>query len=180
MQQIAPKDMDLMLRARAGERVAFKILVEKHEGKIAGIVRGMMGNSPEAEDIGQEVFIRFFKSMDAFMGESSLGTYLGRIAINLSLNALKRQKIQKARFISSTEIPQLGSTEEEKRQEAKEIVGQALALLEPEFRTVLVLRMLEGYSTKETAEMLDLPQGTILSRLSRAQKKLKLILEKLK
>ncbi len=180
MQLVATTDMDLITRSRAGERAAFRMLVERHEGKVAGIIRGMMGNVPEAEDVGQEVFIRFYKSLDAFKGESSLGTYLGRIAINLSLNALKKQKLSRARFLSSDAIPQVGTTEAERRQEAKQVVQKALALLEPDFRTVLVLRMIEGYSTKETSEMLAMPQGTVLSRLSRAQQKLKVILEKLR
>jgi RNA polymerase sigma-70 factor (ECF subfamily) len=70
------------------------------------------------------------------------------------------------------------SSIEEKR-EAKELVDKALKSLDPKFRVVVVMRMLQGYSTKETAEILDLPIGTVLSRLSRAQKQLKDILEKL-
>ena len=177
---IVATDAELIARAQNGDRVAFHDLVVRHEKKVAGIICGMMGRGPEAEDVGQEVFIRFYKSMDAFKGESALSTYLGRIAINLSLNALNHQKLQRQRFMTGSELPQYGNTEQEKRQEAREIVEKALAVLEPEFRSVIVLRMIEGYSTQETAEMLALPQGTVLSRLSRAQEKLKVILEKLR
>ena len=74
------------------------------------------------------------------------------------------------------EIP---SYENEERRDAKEIVDKALQKLDPRFRVIVAMRMLQGYSTKETAEILELPLGTVLSRLSRAQEQLKEILEKL-
>src|SRR5258708_38429124 len=85
-------DEELIAGARNGDMAAFKILVERHEGKVAGIIKPMLGNVPQAEDVGQEVFIRFYESLGKFKGESSLGTYLIRIAINLSLNEIKRMK----------------------------------------------------------------------------------------
>lgn len=179
MLQKINSDEKLIQRSLAGDRLAFCELVERHQTKVAGIIRGMLGQVPEVEDVGQEVFIRFFNSMASFKGESSLGTYLGKIAINLSLNALQRQKRDRARFTDDSNLPQHGSNEEAIRNEAREIVWLALSKLEPEFRSVLVLRMLQGYSTKEASEILNLPQGTILSRLSRAQEKFRQVLEKL-
>lgn len=74
---------------------------------------------------------------------------------------------------------EIADAEHEERRDAKEIVNKALMKLEPRFRIIVAMRMLQGYSTKETAEILDLPLGTVLSRLSRAQEQLKNILEKL-
>jgi RNA polymerase sigma-70 factor, ECF subfamily len=182
MQQMlvtAVSDADLVALAKQGDRTAFRELVKRHEAKVAGIVRGMLGDVAEAADVGQEVFIRFFKALGEFRGDAAVGTYLGRIAINLSLNALKSRQRHQSRFVTEELAVSNGSREEEQRHEAREIVAKALTLLEPEFRTVIVVRLIEGYSTKEAAEMLDLPQGTVLSRLSRGQEKLKGIIEKL-
>ncbi|MEZ4775035.1 MAG: RNA polymerase sigma factor [Bacteroidia bacterium] len=175
-------DTELIERSRNGDQSAFRLLVERYERQVAGTVIGMMGNTEEAEDVGQEVFIRFFRSMDNFRGDSALGTYLTRIAINLSLNAIKKRKRKQIFNFFSTEdkapvfqIPDTGQTREQV--ETQELVQKALLDLDKDFRAVLVLRMIEGYSSQETADMLGLPLGTVLSRLSRAQKKLKEILE---
>ncbi|MDX2247632.1 MAG: RNA polymerase sigma factor [Bacteroidia bacterium] len=175
-------DTELIARSRTGDHTAFRMLVERYESQVAGTVIGMLGNGEEAEDVGQEVFIRFYRSIENFRGDSSLGTYLTRIAINLSLNALKKRK-RKQLFGFFTgenngpefQVPDNGQTRE--HQETQELVQKALLGLEKDFRAVLVLRMIDGYSSKETAEILNLPMGTVLSRLSRAQKKLKEILE---
>ena len=73
----------------------------------------------------------------------------------------------------------IADSDDEERKDARELVNKALQKMEPKFRVVLTMRMLQGYSTKETAEILDLPMGTVLSRLSRAQEQIKNILEKL-
>jgi len=142
-------------------------------------VIGMLGYCPETEDIGQETFIRFYQSLDKFRGEASIGTYLIRIAINLSLNEIKRRQRRRKLFFSNSEekiekIP--NKDNDQKNKEMKEIVQMGLQKLEPKLRSVIVLRLIDGYSTKETAKILNLPLGTVLSRLARAQMKLKEIL----
>ncbi len=127
-------------------------------------------------DTGQEVFIRFYESLDKFKGESALGTYLIRIAINLSLNELKKRKRRNSFF--SSEEAGMNVNSEGMNTDLKESVDYEISKLEPEFRLVVTLRMIEGYSTEETAEILAIPLGTVLSRLSRAQKKLKMALSK--
>jgi len=143
----------------------------------------MLGYFDFAEDIGQEVFITLFFSLSEFRGEAKLSTYIQKIAVNLTLNEIKRRK----RFFSM--FSQKGNSEmyefevadhdNEERKEASEIVNKALLAMDPKFRVIVMMRMLQGYSTKETAEILDLPLGTVLSRLSRAQEQLKNILKKL-
>ena len=140
---------------------------------------GMLGNCPEAEDIGQEAFLRFYKSLDKFRGESSVGTYLTRIAINLSLNEIKRRQRRRKFFYTNSDdnienIPDTNATEDQK--ETKELVQRGIQKLETKFRIVIVLRLIDGYSTQETAKILNLPIGTVLSRLARAQMKLREIL----
>lgn len=172
-------DEQLIQAFGAGDHTAFKELVRRYEHQVAATVIGMLGPGPEAEDVGQDVFIRFYQTLDRFRGESALGTYLTRIAINLSLNALKRRKRRRLRFRDKPveEKPDLAAPDDGKLDLLdREIVQKAVRALDPPFRSVIVLRLMEGYSTRETADILKIPEGTVLSRLARAQKKLKTIL----
>ena len=87
-----PSDLELTRRARDGDDHAFRELVDRYESRVAATVVGMLGPGPDAEDVGQETFIRFHAALGRFRGEAALGTYLTRIAINLSLNASKRRQ----------------------------------------------------------------------------------------
>jgi len=172
-------DEQLVGAAREGDTVAFKELVKKYESRVAATVIGMLGDCPEADDVGQETFIRFYQALGKFRGESSIGTYLTRIAINLSLNELKRRKRRGAVFARSD--PEMMQNVPDERAEIeysreKVAVQQAVQKLKPEFRAVVVLRLIDGYSTVETADILKIPIGTVLSRLARAQQKLKKLL----
>jgi len=175
-------DQELITNARNGDSDAFKELIKKYEHQVAATVIGMLGYCTEAEDIGQETFIRFYNSLDKFRGDASVGTYLTRIAINLSLNELKRRKRQRKLFFSRSNdnIENVPDTKDSNnKKEINELVRLGIQKLEPKFRTVLVLRLIDGYSTQETAQTLNLPVGTVLSRLARAQMKLKEILKPL-
>ncbi|MCX6321231.1 MAG: RNA polymerase sigma factor [Bacteroidia bacterium] len=173
----------LLKAALDGDKKAFGEIVTRYQKMVARTVKGMLGDSVFAEDIGQEVFIKLYYSLSEFRGEAKLSTYIQKIAVNLTLNEIKRRK----RFFSM--FSQKGNNEmyefevadhdTEERKEASEIVNKALMAMDPKFRIIVTMRMLQGYSTKETAEILDLPLGTVLSRLSRAQGQLRNILEKL-
>lgn len=170
-------DEELIARARDGDPRAFQRLVERYEEKVAGTVISMVGRGAEADDIGQETFIRFYKAMDQFRGDANLGTYLTRIAINQSLKAIRRRKRWHERFFSrdaDAEVrePAVEGSEAVDRWESRRLVQEALQQLSPDHRAVVVLRMLEGYSTKEAAEILDVPEGTVMSRLYRAMDQL--------
>lgn len=168
-------DRELIDKTRAGDNRAFERLVERYESQVAATVIGMLGQCQAADDIGQEVFIRFYKALDRFRQESSLGTYLTRIAINLSLNELKRRKRRLLLFQKpeeNTNLATMNPDDSMERNERQRLVEQAIQKLHPAFRAVVVLRLVEGYSTEETAQILAVPLGTVLSRLSRAQKKL--------
>jgi len=177
VKEVYRKDFELVKKVLQGDQFAFGVLVRQYQMQIAKTVIGMLGKTQEAEDVGQEVFIRFYRSMEQYKGDSALGTYLTRIAINLSLNALKKQNNKRTNDLSRAEY-HLSSEDIAAKRDTKEVVQEALQKLDPDFRSVVVLRMIEGYSTKETAELLKLPLGTVLSRLSRAQTKLKGLLKK--
>ncbi len=171
-------DEEIIEEVRKGNESVFREFILRYESLVASTVIGMLGSCPEAEDVGQEVFIRFYNSIGGFRGESAVSTYLTRIAINLSLNELKRRKRRSLFFINSGEFDtDIADTKQnEVYNENDRIVQAAIQKLPPKQRSVVVLRLIDGYSTKETAEILDLPTGTVLSRLSRAQEKLKDIL----
>ena len=177
MKEAYSEEYELVRKALKGDKFSFGVLVRQYQSQVAKTVMGMLGHTQEAEDVGQEVFIRFYRSMNQYNGDSSLGTYLTRIAINLSLNAIKKQKNRKTADISKIEY-QLSAEDTIGKTDTKELVEKALQQLDSEFRSVVVLRLIEGYSTKETANLLKLPLGTVLSRLSRAQIKLKELLKK--
>ncbi|HCW07876.1 MAG TPA: RNA polymerase subunit sigma-24 [Cytophagales bacterium] len=170
------KDEELITNAQQGDLTSFKTLVIRHEGKVAGVVRSMLGSTAEAEDIGQEVFIRFYEALQKFRGESAVGTYLIRIAINLSLNELKRRKRRFSIFAREEEGQ--FEVDDNNPMDLKEMINHEFNRLDVDFRAVATLRLVEGYSTEETAEILGIPLGTVLSRLARAQKKLRAGLEK--
>jgi len=177
-----PSDKELLERIRNKDEGAFRLLIERYESQVAATVLGMLGNRADAEDIGQEIFIRFYKSIEQFRGESSLGTYLTRIAINLSLNELKRRERKNRRFLfigdheEKEQLFQSGEADELEQKELRELIQEAINKLKPEFKAVVILRMIQDYSTNETAEILNIPIGTVLSRYSRAIDKLKILL----
>lgn len=174
---------ELVKASLIGDKLAFGEIVNRYRKLVARTVKGMLGDSVFAEDIGQEVFIKLYYSLPEFRGEAKLSTYIQKIAVNLTLNEIKRRK----RFFSL--FSQKGNNEmyeyeiadhdDSEKREATELVNKAMMSLDPKFRIVVAMRMLQGYSTKETAEILNLPLGTVLSRLSRAQEQLKEVLEKL-
>jgi len=175
------EDAQILHEIKIGNTDTYKQLIIKYESLVASTVIGMIGNCSEAEDIGQEVFIRFYKAINSFRGDSTVGTYLTRIAINLSINELKRRKRKNLFFKPNNEqILDIADTENKSDyDDSNELVHKAIQKLEPNFRSVIVLRLIDGYSTVETSKILNIPLGTVLSRLARGQQKLKELLSPL-
>lgn len=169
-------DIELIEKTKDGDQSAFAEIVKRYKSSIAATINGMVGKCDEADDIGQEVFIRFYNSINSFRGESALGTYLTRIAINLSLNEIKRRKVK--RLLSFDKMQEEGTdimdmNNKNDFNNTKEIIQKGIQKLNEKYRSVLVLRLIDEYSTEQTAQILNLPVGTVLSRLARAQVKLK-------
>ncbi|MBM3419885.1 MAG: RNA polymerase sigma factor [Bacteroidetes bacterium] len=176
-------DAVLINASLEGDSQAFSEIVNRYKNMVARTVKGMIGDNMAAEDVGQEVFIKLYYSLKQFRGDSKLSTYIHRIAVNLTLNEIK--KIKRAGTtshddnIDSLRVTHVSGDDQVERNETKELVEKALQLLEPKYRSVMVMRMLQGYDTRETADTLGLPVGTVLSRLSRAQEQMRNILKKL-
>ena len=171
-------DAQILKELLNGNDAVYRVLIKKYEGLVSATIIGMIGNCSEAEDIGQEVFVRFYKALNKFRGDSSIGTYLARIAINLSLNEIKKRKRRNQLFLHSDDqiIEIEDRTNNPDADENRELIQRAIQQLSPKFRSVVVLRLFDGYSTEETAKILKVPIGTVLSRLARAQQKLKELL----
>ncbi|MGW8282553.1 MAG: RNA polymerase sigma factor, partial [Gemmatimonadota bacterium] len=169
------RDELLLARAREGDERAFAAIVDRYEARVAATVIGMLGPGDEAEDVGQETFVRLFRSLERFRGDSSLGTYLTRIAMNLCLTTLRKRKRRRSRFVSVEEVPggsengrhpaqpgleivtadsEEGPLQRMEREEQRDRVHLALAQLNLEHQAVIVLRWMDGLSTREAAAVL--------------------------
>ena len=162
------------------EESAFAQVVRRYEVIVKKTTFGMCGKD-DGDDVAQEVFLRFFRKVDQFEGQSSLGTYLTRIAINLSLNHLKKRisGLKKWAAFSKERVDQK-PVQKLPDMALKELLEIAMNQLDEESRSVVVLRLVDGYSVDETAKIMRMPRGTIASKLNRAQKKLQQTLKELK
>jgi len=171
-------DSTLLARAREGDGEAFRRLVERYEATVLAVSTGMLGQRPEVMDVAQDTFIHFYESLHRFREEAGLKTYLTRIAINRSLDALRRHNRWRKRLVPSDDLeamaaPACDASAETIQTQQAAFVDQAIQQLPPKYRAVVVLRLVEGYSTEETAALLNLRYGTVLSRLSRARDRLR-------
>lgn len=178
-------DLALVTRLKEGDQVAYAELVEQHSGQIYRLALRMMGNEADAEDVLQETFLSAFKAIDRFEGRSSLSTWLYRIANNAALMRLRRKEpvqvsmdeplerddgeLIPRQFFDFCCLPE----DDLMREEARDEMAQAIEELSPTLRSVFVLRDIEGLSTQETAEALDLSISAVKSRLMRARLKLR-------
>jgi RNA polymerase sigma-70 factor, ECF subfamily len=186
------EDDRLVSEARKGSQEAFRQLYERYNRKIHSLV-GLMANSPEdINDIVQQVFIRAFRSLKNFKGESSFYTWLYRVAVNTTTDFRRRQfrkESHETRDLSgdreqtSLQVAAPGEEGPEAqlyRKELAEIVNKALESLSPEHREVIVLREINGMNYAEIAEVTGAGIGTVMSRLFYARKKLADILQRSK
>ena len=161
-----------------GNEDAFRLIVERYIDEVSRTVTGMLGAGLEIDDVVQEVFIKLHRSLHTFRGESTLKTFVVRIAINKSLDALRKRKRMRWLQPWSHEEPWEPDSGERSDQGITDsedllILRQAVDRLPENQRAVVVLRLIDQYSTEETARILNVPYGTVLSRLKRGVEKLK-------
>lgn len=174
-------ETDLVQLAQKGNNKAFQLLVEQYALSVRKTVIGMLGEGAAAEDVAQEVFIRLHKALPKFRGDAQLSTYIHRIAVNLSLTELKKQQRRRKWQLpfnreTTVQSHQIKGEDQQARKDLKDLIDLALQQIDADFRAVVVLRLVQGYSLKETADILNIPAGTVASRLARGQKKLQQIL----
>jgi len=165
-------ELDLIIQAQQGDRQAFGELVRRHRAGVVNVVYRMSGDANLAEDAAQEAFIRAWQHLPSYRPRSPFRNWLYRIANNAALDALRREKetvnIDDLPLADPGELPE--ATLEGKQQ--AEFVQEAVLALPPASRAVLILREYEGLSYKEIAETLDIPLGTVMSRLNYARKRM--------
>lgn len=151
----------------------FELTVWPHMRSAYNLARWLVRNSDDAEDIVQESFLKAFKAVDGFRGGDAK-VWMLSIVRNTAMNFLRRRKPDVATDFAQLEPADRSPSPEQSllQESRREQVRHAIARLEPEFRETLVLREIEGLSYKEIAAVLDIPAGTVMSRLSRARRRL--------
>ena len=185
-------DQQLVQRVQKGDKAAFDLLVRKYQHRVLKLVGRFVSDAAEAEDVAQEAFLKAYRALPAFRGDSAFYTWLYRIAINTAKNTLVSSRRRPVDFDLDLQDP-----EQHDRQallkdadtpegvlltdEIRGVVERALEQLPEDLRTAIVLRELEGLSYEEIAEAMDCPVGTVRSRIFRAReaidKKLKPLLD---
>ncbi len=173
-------DLELVRRVQRGERVAFDLLVHKYQHRLAHLVGRYIRNPEEIEDIVQESFIKAYRGLANFRGESAFYTWLYRIAINTTKNHLVSagrrvpdqgvDASEAEQFESGTLLQEPDTPERQVlTREIESAVHEAIESLPAELKEAITLRELEGLSYEEIAEVMDCPIGTVRSRIFRAR-----------
>lgn len=178
---LAP-DVDQLLveRVQKGHKQAFDLLVVKYQHRILAVISRFIRDHAEAQDAAQETFIKAYRALPNFRGESAFYTWLYRIAINTAKNALVSKgrrppatdiDADDAEFLSESEHMRDIETPENQlmRDQLESVVNKAIADLPPDLRTAITLRELDGLSYEDIAEVMNCPIGTVRSRIFRAR-----------
>jgi RNA polymerase sigma-70 factor (ECF subfamily) len=183
-------DTELVRRALARDETAVRAIIKAHNRRLYRLARGILRNDGEAEDVVQETYVRAFTHLKDFRGDSSLSTWLSRIAMNEALGRLRRQRpgvelsslpqgMLEAQVI---QFPLMSAADDPEKsmaqREIQHVVEGAIDELPEPFRIVFITRVLEGMNVEETAEILDLKPETVKTRLHRARTMLRDNVEK--
>ena len=179
-------DLSLVERCRASDESAFNEVVSRYKSKVYSYIYRMTGSSDDAEDLTQEVFIRMYTSIDSFRSQSSLSTWLFRIASNLCIDRFRRSKTRTPAY--SLDEPILGNDSESGHEipdstyepqrllentEMAEQIQLSLAQLPEKLRAAVILHDVEGLPYEEIAQIVGCPLGTVKSRLFNARMQLR-------
>lgn len=166
------QEQALIAAAQRGDREAFGKLARCHQAGVVSVVYRMCGDAALAEDAAQEAFVRAWQHLPAYEARAPFRNWLYRIATNAALDVLRRERptveLDEVRLAHPDPSPEAALI----AQEQATLAQQAILSLPPASRSVLILREYEGLSYKEIAETLDIPVGTVMSRLNYARNKL--------
>ncbi len=190
---MATDDITLVERVRTGDQRAFKLLVERYQRKIYSVALGMLKDKEEAKDVAQEAFVKVYRYIDHFKGDASFYTWLYRITVNICIDVMRKKGSTSGREavefdesvkmdIAEANIGAVGSrlgTNPQKsalRAELAQRITDAIQQIPEAHRKILLLREVEGMSYEDLARTLNIPKGTVMSRLFHARLKMQKIL----
>jgi RNA polymerase sigma-70 factor (ECF subfamily) len=173
-------DHSLVQACRAGQTEAFGALVQRYQDRLYPTVLRLIGSAEDAKDVLQDTFLRAFEKLDQFQGDSSFYTWVYRIAVNFALSDHRRHRL---RYLARDSSDRSASRHEDpadlsadadptfllERAEREQIVQAALEQLCPDHRAIVVLKDFDGHRYEEISTILDIPVGTVRSRLHRAR-----------
>ena len=173
-------DEQLVAKVQSGDRRSFDLLVLKYQHKVMGLVRRFVKDPTEAEDVAQEAFIKAYRAINTFRGDSAFYTWLYRIAVNTAKNYLVAQgrrppssdvdAIEAENFESGGALKEISNPENLMlSEELRQIVFRTIESLPEDLRMAITLRELDGLSYEEIAAIMDCPVGTVRSRIFRAR-----------
>jgi RNA polymerase sigma-70 factor (ECF subfamily) len=188
-----PSDLEAVTRAVEGDHEAFRVLVERYQGRAYGLALRVMRDEEQAKDVVQEAFLKAYRSLDRFEGRSSFYTWFYRVVMNLCIDAKRRQP--SGRMVEWDESQALeapagtgldavdparqqasGPAGDLERAELRDTIGRAIEALPDDARQTLMLREVDGLSYSEIAKSLGVPKGTVMSRLHHARRRLRALL----
>jgi RNA polymerase sigma-70 factor (ECF subfamily) len=187
---VAAGDAELVRRALARDEAAFRAIMQSNNRRLYRLARGILRNDGEAEDVVQETYVRAFTHLESFRGDSSLATWLARIAMNEALGRLRRQRpsVEFSTLPPGTleaqiiQFPLSAPSEDPEKtmaqREIQHVVEHAIDELPEAFRIVFITRVIEGMNVEETADILELKPETVKTRLHRARTMLRDNVEK--
>lgn len=173
-------DAELVAQAKEGKMQAFELLVNRYQQRVANVISKFVKDRHEIQDVAQEVFIKVFRALPNFRGDSSFYTWIYRIAVNTSKNHL----VSRSRRIQNTQVEfeeaESFNTNEDQRNldtpdavyargELEQTMSKAISMLPEDLKAAIILREVDGLSYDEIAEKMDCPIGTVRSRIFRAR-----------
>jgi RNA polymerase sigma-70 factor (ECF subfamily) len=186
-----PDESALVTRMQAGDENAFEACLRQYGGQMLAVARRILHNDEDANDAVQDAFLSAFKGIGRFEGQSRLATWLHRIVVNAALGRLRTRQRRPEKSIEDL-LPHFGEGEHQidppapwkdasenvlQRQESRTLVQNCIGQLPESYRTVLVLRDIEGMDTEETARLLQTSVGVVKTRLHRARQSLRTLLD---
>ena len=172
---LGASESDLIVRARRGDATAWRILIERYQNQVYTVAFRMVGDPDEAQDIAQEVFVRFYRTLGRYRPNGRIATWLYRVAVNLAIDTRRRRSRRPDETVEPVDQNPLPDARAEQR-DLRVILERIIHMLPPKQRRVLVLRDLQGFSTEEIADILRCRQSTVRVHLARARLRVKEIL----
>jgi RNA polymerase sigma-70 factor (ECF subfamily) len=168
-------DEDVVARVRAGDTPLFELLMRRHNQRLYRVVRSILRDESEIEGVLQETYVRAFTHLDQFLGLARFSTWLTRIAVHEALHRRKRKRrtVDLEEIVDELASPEVGPEEHAFQTELRHILETSIDRVPEAYRTVFVLRDIEGLSTAETAACLSIPDETVKTRLHRARRQLR-------